>query len=98
MTNQWLRCLPCLVSLYGGAPACGDDDGAADAAPDVSAEADRGETTADVGLDGLVDDGAGPDDGSGAEYAADVDRPDDAGGGDLGEDAWDDVPPGDVTA
>ncbi|MBN1772616.1 MAG: rhodanese-like domain-containing protein, partial [Deltaproteobacteria bacterium] len=28
----------------------------------------------------------------------DVDRPDDAGGGDLGEDAWDDVPPGDVTA
>jgi len=94
--NQLLRCLPCLLSVYSGSPACGDDDAAGDSGPDVAVEADRGETAVDVGLEGHADDGAEPEGDAGAEYALDVDDPDGTDVDEVVEDAGDDVLPGDV--
>ncbi len=92
--NQFVRCLPCLLSVYAGSPACGDDDATGDSGPDVAAEADRGETAPDFGLDGRADDVAEPEEDAGAEYALDVDDPDRADVDEVGE-AGLDVAPGD---
>lgn len=92
--NQFVRCLPWLCSLCSLPPACGGDDAAGDVGVDVPAEADHGETAVDVGLEVQADDGAEPEDGTGAEYAVDGEDPDRTDVDEVGEAGFD-AGPGD---
>src|SRR5512139_3080584 len=94
--NRFVRCMSWLLGALVAPAGCGGDDAAGDAAVDSPAETDRDGAADDAGPEDFVDDGAGPEDGFGADLALDGDEPDETNTGET-EEAVDDVPPGDVS-
>jgi rhodanese-related sulfurtransferase len=94
--SRFVRCIPWLLGALVAPAGCGGDDAAGDAAVDGLADTDRLDAADDAGPEDVVDDGAEPEDGFGADLGLDADEPDETNTGETA-DTVDGVPPGDVS-